>query len=283
LQALSDVRRRRYSWASRSYVVWAHFPSVNDFVRSLAGERNLMPDDDKELCFAIDNGLTPLTYKYACPANRSLPVPKHSLLTVTPEHLLEASRGRGVHLKHLLAACDRVGFCDLEAAELILQRAPELLNQVDSENGFTPLIKASIRGHAPLVERLLELRADVDRRGLRGYSALSRAVLHAAPGAPAVVRLLLHAGADPGGRFSQREGRNAAAVTATRLARFELAELPHASRNRECLAQMQATLTECVGLLRAALLLPAAKKAAVRLCNCGESDIVCGGTGGTAH
>ena len=69
-----------------------------------------------------------------------------------------------------------------------------LLTGSDSpQSGWAPPLHwAASRGHAAIVERLLQNGADIDRRDLIGRTALHRGARY-----PQVVRLLLQSGADP--------------------------------------------------------------------------------------
>merc|ERR1719350_2722298 len=44
--ALSDLRRRQYTWAPNAHIMWVHFPNTIDLLDSLQGARNLMLDED---------------------------------------------------------------------------------------------------------------------------------------------------------------------------------------------------------------------------------------------
>jgi ankyrin repeat protein len=82
---------------------------------------------------------------------------------------------------------------DLRAVELLLRGGapPE---PARSPSGRSPLHEAIARADLPMARALLRQGANPDRRDAQGWTALARAL---ALGQPALIRLLLDAGADP--------------------------------------------------------------------------------------
>lgn len=80
-----------------------------------------------------------------------------------------------------------------ESVELLLSKGAD--PGMMSQNGWTPLMASSAKGHLPIVERLLRVPGlDVNRVNEHGITALWNACNR---GRTAVVSTLLRAGADP--------------------------------------------------------------------------------------
>jgi len=60
--AQSDLRRRHFPWMQRTRVLWCHFPTVADMLRSLDGDRNLVIDTNELHRFDTDCFDRSLTY-----------------------------------------------------------------------------------------------------------------------------------------------------------------------------------------------------------------------------
>merc|ERR1711887_392468 len=59
---MKDLHKNKYPWADDAWTVWCHFPTAADFVRSLAGVRNLVPDNGSGKQIGEDDESKPLTY-----------------------------------------------------------------------------------------------------------------------------------------------------------------------------------------------------------------------------
>eukprot|EP00928_Gymnodinium_smaydae_P032839 TRINITY_DN23689_c0_g2_i1.p1 TRINITY_DN23689_c0_g2~~TRINITY_DN23689_c0_g2_i1.p1 ORF type:complete len:877 (-),score=92.40 TRINITY_DN23689_c0_g2_i1:244-2796(-) len=181
---MADLRRRGFRWASKAHVVWCHFPSVAELVRSVAGERNLTHDHESE---RIAEDLLGNPTSFRCVRTTFGRSPVASLLTCSCEEAL-VCHGNNSADNLITAVVDG----DVETV-LFLASDKADVNCTDRTSGRSALMLAALHGHTEVVQALVKLRVDVLASGCDGETALTYAVrLHK----PQMVQVLLDAKAD---------------------------------------------------------------------------------------
>eukprot|EP00928_Gymnodinium_smaydae_P027532 TRINITY_DN21270_c1_g7_i1.p1 TRINITY_DN21270_c1_g7~~TRINITY_DN21270_c1_g7_i1.p1 ORF type:complete len:568 (+),score=63.85 TRINITY_DN21270_c1_g7_i1:131-1834(+) len=207
LDVLSDIRRRQYTWATNTWIIWAQFQNPVQLLKSMNGERNLRPDMRERYQFAMDQTWTPFTYvavddteeKKQLLAKDRIPRPM-SLLDrerqMSVESVMQSSLLDTTAANSLVSAC--MNFPDKSAVDFLLDRHPELTNEREcfSKDGNSPLSIACFKGHVDIVTSLLERKALPEHPKFNLFASAS----YAKRGGE-IVRLLVLARADQ----SQRE------------------------------------------------------------------------------
>ena len=136
----------------------------------------------------LAGGLVDLATAIVANANRPV---RRKRSDVPPPSYPQAVAGQPVLASSEMAAAMRAN--DPEAVRRLIA-AGEPIDSVNMHSLRSPLLWAAERGHAQLVECLLDLGADIEDRADEGESPLMLAASH---GQPETVRLLLKRGADP--------------------------------------------------------------------------------------
>eukprot|EP00928_Gymnodinium_smaydae_P027533 TRINITY_DN21270_c1_g7_i2.p1 TRINITY_DN21270_c1_g7~~TRINITY_DN21270_c1_g7_i2.p1 ORF type:complete len:811 (+),score=78.53 TRINITY_DN21270_c1_g7_i2:131-2563(+) len=131
LDVLSDIRRRQYTWATNTWIIWAQFQNPVQLLKSMNGERNLRPDMRERYQFAMDQTWTPFTYvavddteeKKQLLAKDRIPRPM-SLLDrerqMSVESVMQSSLLDTTAANSLVSAC--MNFPDKSAVDFLLDR-----------------------------------------------------------------------------------------------------------------------------------------------------------------
>lgn len=87
-----------------------------------------------------------------------------------------------------------------------VQSNPHAVNELDPEKGITPLMGATIRGHANIVDLLVNSGADVNRPSTKGLTALLYASWKTTRNRARIIQLLLEKDADVNTTCAEAEG-----------------------------------------------------------------------------
>jgi len=181
------LTKSNYPWAEDAWMIWCHFPNPVDFVKSLAGVRNLVPDSGPGKQIGEDEENKPTTY---CVHRYKRQPPAPSLLgsTEVEEIISNASDAVAKQIEDLLNACDGG---ELKKVRHILDARCNVNSKDDT--GLTAISVAAGLGHKEMVQELISRKADVNAMDGEGDSVLTVAV---GEGRVDVVKLLLEHGAD---------------------------------------------------------------------------------------
>jgi len=163
----TDVQQKGYAWGPLAKIIWCHFPSVEDMLKSLSGLRRLDVDPGAE-SIGVDSQGSPLVYRLAPVGRKDLAV---SLLRETAEEVMAKSQ-RIASDSSFLTACQE---SDVQTVAYILSRSPQVLGARDPF-GATGLICAALEGSSEVVTELLQGRADPEATENTGATALAAAV-----------------------------------------------------------------------------------------------------------
>mmetsp|Transcript_126083 Transcript_126083/g.223277 ORF Transcript_126083/g.223277 Transcript_126083/m.223277 type:complete len:652 (+) Transcript_126083:189-2144(+) len=183
---LRDLKKT-YSWAENSWIVWCDFPDVEDFVKSLAGHRCLVPDHSAPVVQS-DSGKMPTSYV----------VQKYSRHPKAPS-LLGSMSVRDVITqarKKVDALIDKF-FSAADAGnikEVVAHLDKGMYVNTADDSGTSAMSIAAAGGHLEVVRELIGRRGDVNSRDKEGDTVLGCAV---GEGKKDIVQLLLEHGADP--------------------------------------------------------------------------------------
>lgn len=182
---LRDLQQQ-FSWADNSWIVWCDFPDTEDFVKSLAGHRYLVPDSSA-LAMQTDSGQIPTAYVVQ---SRSRHPKAPSLLgNMSVRDVMTAARKKVDKLIDMF-----FGAADAGNVKDVISFLDSGINvNTADDSGTTALSIAAAGGHVEVVRELIGRRADVNIRDKEGDTVLGCAVIE---GHTDVVRLLVEHGAD---------------------------------------------------------------------------------------
>jgi len=186
-EVLKDLKRSNYPWAEDAWTVWCQFPNVDDFVRSLAGVRGLVPDHSSGRQIREDDEDKPITYSMH-KFKRQPPAPSLLGNTDLEDIMCEGANAITRMIEGLLTACDNG---DIKKVRSILDSKCHVNAKDDA--GLTAISVAAGLGHAEIVNLLVQRRADVNVLDAEGDSVITVAV---GEGRTDVVKLLLANGAN---------------------------------------------------------------------------------------
>eukprot|EP00928_Gymnodinium_smaydae_P073423 TRINITY_DN5662_c0_g1_i2.p1 TRINITY_DN5662_c0_g1~~TRINITY_DN5662_c0_g1_i2.p1 ORF type:complete len:713 (-),score=80.89 TRINITY_DN5662_c0_g1_i2:151-2289(-) len=155
---ISNLRRRGYSWGASVALLWCHFDTVEDFLRSASGVPNLVRNTNSADLFMLDywqrsmsfigNGTTSSTHRLA-----------RNLLSSSVEEILEDGKQKRFDAACLtLAAKDG----DLDALKFLMRRGVDVNVKAGIEKK-SALHWATEFGHLETSLALLEARADIEQ------------------------------------------------------------------------------------------------------------------------
>jgi len=186
-EVVGDLKQEHYPWAKDAWLIWCHFPYGEDFLRSLAGCRNLVPDNNKSNHIRDDHAEKSTTYTVH--KFHRLPQAQSLMGSAKVEDILgNATRVLRVMIEGLLGACDSG---DLKKVRAILDAKCDV--NVKDDSGVTALSVAGGLGHVDVVRELVSRGADVNAVDGDGDSALTVAV---GEGKLEIVKILVDNGAD---------------------------------------------------------------------------------------
>jgi hypothetical protein len=186
-EVIEELKKQQYPWANDAWIVWCHFPLVEDFVKSLAGHRTLVPDNNAANQIRDDDANKPTTYTVH--KSRRQPSAPSLLGEASVDDLMADAKAATVQMiEDVLAACDQN---NIKTVKAILDGKCNV--NVKDDGGVTPLSVAAGTGSMEIVKELIKRKADVNAFDGEGDSILTVAV---GEGFLDIAKLLIANGAD---------------------------------------------------------------------------------------
>eukprot|EP00928_Gymnodinium_smaydae_P038454 TRINITY_DN26524_c0_g1_i1.p1 TRINITY_DN26524_c0_g1~~TRINITY_DN26524_c0_g1_i1.p1 ORF type:complete len:704 (-),score=99.03 TRINITY_DN26524_c0_g1_i1:126-2144(-) len=208
-EVLSDIRRRQYGWAADAHIMWVHFPTAEDLLKSFSGRTNLCVDYSTKP-FAFDMLGRPLTYTCGTEIKKeskslmgAVELQLNDMMDI--QQIIHEAGSGGAKSKDEKV---KSGGAFIEACKNgWALTVASMLDQVDRDknpcvdpnttgNSLSGLWWATSGGHKHVVEELLKPRGNPQRKGAdpNASPALCAAILKDRID---LAELLLNAKADP--------------------------------------------------------------------------------------